>query len=79
MFLWFVSYVFVTCFFAGSIVFLSKKTFPNGEQKTPVITRSFLHKNIEMLRIRNERDYNRMAKVRNERETNAQTRTKWLG
>ena len=63
MFLWFLAYVFVICIFAGSVVFLSKKTFPNGEQKVPVITKSFLHKNIEILKVRNERDYNRVAKV----------------
>ena len=80
MFLWFISYVFVICFFVGLVVLLSRQTLVETKVRPFATTKTFLQKNIEILtEYANETHIRKLAKVRNERETNAQARTKRLG
>ena len=81
MFLWFVSYVFVICFFVGLILFLSKQTLvETNKVQLFVTTKTFLQKNIEILTEHaNETHIRKLAKVLDEREANAEARTKRLG
>ena len=80
MFLWFVSYVFVICFFVGLILFLSKQTLVETKVQPFTTTKTFLQKNIEILtEYANETHIRKLAKVLDEREANAEARTKRLG
>ena len=80
MFLWFVSYVFVICFFVGLILLLSKQTLVETKVQPFTTTKTFLQKNIEILtEYANETHIRKLAKVLDERETNAEARTKRLG
>ena len=80
MFLWFVSYVFVICFFVGLILFLSKQALVETKVQPFTTTKTFLQKNIEILtEYANETHIRKLAKVLDEREANAKARTKRLG
>ena len=68
MFLWFVSYVFVICFFVGLIIFLSKQDTDKTKVQSFTTTKTFLQKNIEILTEHaNETHIRKLAEVLDKR------------
>ena len=68
MFLWFISYVFVICFFVGLIIFLSKQDTDKTKVQSFTTTKTFLQKNIEILTEHaNETHIRKLAEVLDKR------------